>query len=322
MIIILFASCLSIVASGSIVNNRPIIGVLSQETFSVQHLYRNVNYLSYIAASYVKDTESSGARVVPISIGKPRSYYEHILRHINGVLFPGGATYFNQSQGYADAGEYIYKIAQELNDNGDYFPIFGTCLGFELLIIIASGRGEKENRVKCHSYGNQRLNFTDDFRTSRMFKGASDDIIEILANDSVTVNAHQFCIVDENLTSHNLTQHWQTSSYGIDDQGIRFISSIEHKRYPFYGIQFHPEKIAFEWRASENYPHTWNAVRANRHFMDFFVNESRKNTHSFADEMEEQRHLIYNYAPKYSGARGGYFEQIYVFKSQRLNNYT
>lgn len=49
------------------VNERPIIGVLSQEqSFYLHGKYPEENYTSYIAASYVKDIESAGARVVPI----------------------------------------------------------------------------------------------------------------------------------------------------------------------------------------------------------------------------------------------------------------
>lgn len=77
------------------------------------------------------------------------------------VLFPGGATYFNQSNGYADAGEHIMAIAKEMNDAGDYFPLFGTCLGFELFIILESGRGYPENRIRCYSYDNLPLTFTE-----------------------------------------------------------------------------------------------------------------------------------------------------------------
>jgi gamma-glutamyl hydrolase len=76
------------------------------------------------------------------------------------VFLPGGATFFNQSNGYADAGQLIYEIAIELNEAGTYFPVFGTCLGFELLIILASGRGEPENRVSCYSISNKPLDFT------------------------------------------------------------------------------------------------------------------------------------------------------------------
>lgn len=44
----------------------PIIGILSQETYSVNHLFPGIQYQSFIAASYVKHLESAGARVVPI----------------------------------------------------------------------------------------------------------------------------------------------------------------------------------------------------------------------------------------------------------------
>lgn len=53
------------------------------------------------------------------------------------ILLPGGATWFNESNGYADAGQMIYDIALDLNKNGDYYPIFGICLGMELLAQIA-----------------------------------------------------------------------------------------------------------------------------------------------------------------------------------------
>lgn len=55
------------VLSHVILNDRPIIGVLSQEQSYYLHTkYPVENYTSYIAASYVKDVEASGARVVPI----------------------------------------------------------------------------------------------------------------------------------------------------------------------------------------------------------------------------------------------------------------
>ncbi|KAM3966442.1 gamma-glutamyl hydrolase A-like [Aphomia sociella] len=298
-----------------LINDRPIIGVLSQEqSYRLKDKYRQQNYTSYIAASYVKAVEASGARVVPILIGKKPDYYRELMSKINGVLFPGGATYFNQSDGYADAGQFIYEIAQELNDAGDYFPIFGTCLGFELLIILASGRGEVENRIKCESYTNRSLNFTNDFHGSKMFKNAPQDIIDLLANSNLTANFHQFCIIDENLKSHNLVKDWRVSSHSTDDKGVVFIATIENKRYPFYGVQFHPEKISFEWKLKKDIPHSFDAVKANRYFMDFFVQECRKSIHAFQNEDEENSYLIYNYQPEFTGKKSGIFQQCYFFE--------
>lgn len=44
----------------------PIIGILAQETFSIEKYFPDENYESFIAASYVKFIESAGGRVVPI----------------------------------------------------------------------------------------------------------------------------------------------------------------------------------------------------------------------------------------------------------------
>ncbi|XP_050352085.1 gamma-glutamyl hydrolase A-like isoform X2 [Nymphalis io] len=306
----------------NVLNDRPIIGVLSQEQSIYLHSkYPEENYTSYIAASYVKDIESAGARVVPILIGKDRRYYEELINKINGVFLPGGATFFNQSNGFADAGQHIYDIAKELNDAGDYFPIFGTCLGFELLIILASGRDKIENRIRCYSYNNLPLNFTRDYRSSKMFKETPRDIINILKTKDVTVNAHQFCIVDENLKSHNLTDDWRVTAHSNDEYNVEFIASIEHRRYPFYGVQFHPEKSAFEWKRSKNYPHSFEAVKANRYFMDFFVQECRKSRHSFASATEENRYIIYNYEPRFTGVLGSAYHQCYFFEPRGTVSY-
>lgn len=59
------------------INDYPIIGVVAQETSDPETF-------SYIAASYVKFIEGGGARVVPIWINKPKKYYKHLMKKING----------------------------------------------------------------------------------------------------------------------------------------------------------------------------------------------------------------------------------------------
>jgi hypothetical protein len=55
------------------------------------------------------------------------------------ILFPGGAANFCASGGYGDAARHLYNGAILKNSQGDYFPVWGTCLGFELLIYLANG---------------------------------------------------------------------------------------------------------------------------------------------------------------------------------------
>lgn len=83
-----------------------------------------------------------------------------LLCLIASVLLPGGATFFNQTKGYADAGRYIYDIARRMNDNDQHMPLFGTCLGFELLLYLSAG--SLEYRETCLSQRRSlALNFTE-----------------------------------------------------------------------------------------------------------------------------------------------------------------
>lgn len=232
----------------------------------------------------------------------------------SSVLFPGGATWFNQSNGYADAGWHIYQIAKEFNAQGDYFPIWGACLGFELLTYLDANRFE--HRDDCQSQ-NQALNldFKRDFLQSRMFRDAPRQVTLDLAFRPVTSNFHRFCVSEQSLIDAGIAQNWHVLSTNRDWDGFRFISTIEHVTYPFYGVQFHPEKNLYEWVKGKNITHTKAAVRSSQYFAQFFVDEARKNMHTFTDKSEEYRHLIYNFPTTFTSLRGVSYEECYMFRS-------
>ncbi|CAG9812107.1 unnamed protein product [Chironomus riparius] len=294
------------------VNHEPIIGIMAIDmSYYIQSKYTE-QYFSFISASYVKFVEGGGARVVPVWIGKELRYYEDIMAKLNGILLTGGTVWFNDSA-YADTGEIIYKIATKLNDNGDFFPLWGTCLGFELLTYLSANRSE--HRAICSST-NQALplEFKENFRSSRMFKDASDEVIEILKHEDVTSNFHEFCVTEKNLTTFKIDKDWSVISTNRDWNNLEFISSIEHKAYPFYGVQFHPEKNLYEWVQNKNISHTANAIKASQYFSQFFVNQARKSNHKFKDSMTVDSYVIYNFPLTFTGLVGSSYEQCYLFK--------
>ncbi|XP_076629583.1 gamma-glutamyl hydrolase-like [Colletes latitarsis] len=296
------------------VNNRPIIGILMQE-LNPYMSSRYSHYNAYIAASYVKLIEGSGARVAPIWIGRNQSYYRNIMKQINGILWPGGSAPFKNSKGYADAGDTIYKIAKKMNDKGDYFPIFGICLGFELLTYVTDVSNRTKHRTPCSADDIALpLEFTNGYKSSKMFADASADIKNILATKSVTVNSHHFCVTQNDLKRSNIFNEFRILSVNHDKEENEFISSLESVNYPFYGLQFHPEKNLYEWKIGHGYPHSANAVRIAQYFGNFFVSEARKNCHTFSSEQEEISSLIYNYKPTYTGLNDLRFVQCYFFK--------
>ena len=78
-----------------------------------------------------------------------RKIVYNLKLNLNRILLPGGATWFNQTNGYSEAGRFMYDIAMEMNDRGDFFPIWGTCLGFELLTYLSAKN--VEHRADCKS---------------------------------------------------------------------------------------------------------------------------------------------------------------------------
>lgn len=101
-------------------------------------------------------------------------------------------------------------------------------------------------------------------------------------------------------------------SLNHDVNGIEFVSTIEHVKYPFYGVQFHPEKSLYEF-VNAKVPHTNSAAKSTQYFADFFISEARQNPHRFLNATEQKRSLIYNYNPKYTSLVGSSFIQLYLF---------
>jgi hypothetical protein len=58
---------------------------------------------------------------------------EDIMSHVNGLLMPGGVVDLTLGARYA-----IQRV-KELNDAGTHFPLWGTCLGFEWIVMATAG---------------------------------------------------------------------------------------------------------------------------------------------------------------------------------------
>lgn len=296
--------------------DTPVIGILAQEfahgSAVLQKKYYP-NYTSYIAASYVKQVEASGARVVPILINQSREYYASILSHINGVVLPGGAAPFDQPNGYAEAARHIVNIVEKLNDQGTVMPILAVCLGFELILEISNNNVSFRRRCKV-VHVNLTLDFIQSRKKSSLFKHVPFKFILKLANKNVTHNNHIYCVEMRDMVSLNLTDKWNVLTVSQHDEW-KFVSTVEHKTYPFVGIQFHPEKNAFEWSEKQHHIHTPDAIVTARIFNDWLINKARLNNHAFSTKSDLYRNLIQTHKlfVAYPAEIG--FEQIYLFNS-------
>lgn len=307
------------------VNDRPIIGVLTQplnielltEDAGIGSAYDN---RTYIAASYVKFAESAGARVVPLHFDSSNEELTNLFYSINGIIFPGGGADIRKHPGnrFREAAELLYNLAINASDKGDPFPIHGTCLGFQLLSLIAA----KDDDVICgRCYDTEGiplpLELTDAAAHSALFSEAPKRLIDAIKTQKITENSHVNGLKPEQYEENlGLKETFDVLSTNSDTRGRRFVSTIEAKRYPITATQWHPEKNNFEWGkigklGYEAIPHSSEAVLLSQHMANNFVDRARMNFHRFASSAMEKRALIENHAP--CPDPQGYFSQIYMW---------
>ncbi|XP_069322559.1 gamma-glutamyl hydrolase isoform X2 [Eulemur rufifrons] len=200
---------------------KPIIGILMQKCRN--KVMRNLGRY-YIAASYVKYLESAGARVVPIRLDLTNNEYETLFKSINGVLFPGGSVDLKRSD-YARVAKIFYKLAIQSFDDGDYFPVWGTCLGFEELSLLVA---EECLLTLTYTIGiKMPLNFTGGSLQSRMFQNFPADLLLSLAAEPLTANFHKWSLSMKNFTmNENLKKFFKVLTTNTDGK-IEFISTME-----------------------------------------------------------------------------------------------
>jgi gamma-glutamyl hydrolase len=66
--------------------------------------------------------------------------------------------------------------------------------------------------------------------------------------------------IESFLASSNLSNFYTVSSTATGSDNITAVASFEAKRYPFFGVQFHPEKNMYEWKF-DSIPHTPQAIK-------------------------------------------------------------
>lgn len=289
---------------------RPIIGILAQEIEATDP-NRVLNFTSYLASSYVKAVEASGARVVPVFINREPSYYEDIANKVNGFVYTGGSSNIMSRNGVARSGKLILDEVLKKHASGETLPILAVCQGMELLAVLTNGWQPVLTGCQVENEA-LPLKMLPGFRNSSLYRDASYDDMYTLTHTPSTSNHHGKCLTQKNITKYDLSQ-WRVLSTSISKGGFNFVSTMEWHNVSIAAVQFHPEKSAYEWKPGQTNPHDGKSIRAARLFYDWLVAKARLNNNAFDNSQEEQEALIYNYCPIYTGKQGGYDTQNYYF---------
>lgn len=236
--------------------------VPASEYPSYAHL---LNDMTFYPSSYAKWLEHNGIKTVPILINQDITRIYDLIDHLDGLLLTGGATplflknniiqvdssgvgsstKIKHPSDYLNIVGQIIKYAKKKNLDKP-FPVWGTCLGFEAIILDESRLG-----VTLSFVHNNNKNLTNEIEGGangyRMTSFLNPEDLNTLEKMGSSFFNHDYAF-----TAHNfLRNHWLNNQYdlvGTTKAGsTTIVSMIEHKTLPIYGVQFHPEKIIYEF---------------------------------------------------------------------------
>jgi gamma-glutamyl hydrolase len=199
------------------------------------------------AYAYMESTvrdwlEKAGATIVPIlptiSAVEAAAYFEHI----HGLFLHEG---WADKRDYLDLVTLFLNMAMLANKAGDYFPVWGTCQGMQLMLQHFGGDLER-----VHSpIGN--LVLQPEATNSRLLKGKKQ-LHSLYFSHECGVLMHR---------AKQLTATFKILATSHDREGMEYISIVEGRTLPFYGTQFHPDRSSLGWMAV------------------FFIAEAKKSRH-------------------------------------------
>ena len=192
------------------------------------------------------------------------------------------------------------------------WPLWGTCLGHELISVLAAGPSKA---VLSSGFDSDKLpsvvNWTAAASSSRFFSDAA--VRDSFAAGALAMENHVQGVTPEAFETY-LSGAFLATSTMVDRKGKPYISSMEGLAgLPVYTTQWHPEKAMYEWPSPdvEFIPHGFSAVLANHWIAAKFVSEAAKNKRRFASEKALYDALIYNFAPRHNGITSEFMQQYF-----------
>mmetsp|Transcript_28012 Transcript_28012/g.75667 ORF Transcript_28012/g.75667 Transcript_28012/m.75667 type:complete len:381 (+) Transcript_28012:150-1292(+) len=278
--------------------DRPLIGIMSQPCHDCPGK-------SYIAAAFVKWVEAAGGRPVPIRFYNSEAELYRLFKQLNGLVFPGGLTWLWLDSPYVLAARKLFQWAVQANDAGDPFPIYGTCLGFQLLHILASNVSRNDLLVDTDSTSHATtLKFWNKqaAEESLMFGDMPEKLRAALESEehNIVLQNHMYGLPPPMYKKYPVLSEWYNIlSTSKDRNGVEYVSTIEGKKYPFFGTQWHPEKPPYEF-GLDSVPHSLEAIKVSQSLGSSFIETAKKSSHKPESKEQELELLIYDVCPVFS----------------------
>lgn len=236
-----------------VLTETPVIGIITNPV-------PFAGYDTYVMGAYVRYVEQSGAKVVPIHHKASDEEICTQLEKINGVILQGGTTAIMTTDGelsfYGKKIKVIVEKAKELNARGIHFPIWAICLGFQALAAVEA---PYKDTIAMNSFDSldccDKVKFVSEPSVSRMYKSIPEGLLLAMQNEEITYNNHHDGVYLSTFDKYSeLKENYNVITTSTDRQGVEYVATFEHKQFPFYAHQYHPEKVQFVFREGLHIP--------------------------------------------------------------------
>lgn len=205
---------------------------------------------TYISETYINWIKSVNMIPYPVDINIDIEDLLFEIEKYDGLLLTGGRELFYKSLDnptekipaeYLEKVEKIMARVRVINDSKRHFPVWGTCLGFEAILITDSKYTLTRHEVFNQLKNTDRIHIEQsNTRSVKFFTKDELDLMEV--NKLVYFNHLYGIFADEVKSNTDLLDKVEVVAT-IRRVNKNVLAWYEYKHYPFVGVQFHPEKF-------------------------------------------------------------------------------
>lgn len=303
----------------------PVIAVMSQPATTYNSRFPGAtNNWSQVVGSYVDWVQQTGAEAALIPYDMPWHILTQVLSQTQGMVLPGGAAELvdehkgNAVTNYQLRIHEILKWVENQNNNGNYYPVWGTCLGMEELMIHFGKNNGKVLQGGFNDNGKYHpVDLKPEFWKSKFFGNlnVSKKDLKAVFGNPIAYYYHSEGVDVAHFKKMAGMEDVRLLATSKNEAKREFTAILESKKYPFYFTQFHPEKHQFEKRDSyKPMDRSERTIKVMTSFVFKLVELARPHSVTFEKIPQSvQSYFPYYKTPTWSPSKA--FERIYMFKN-------